>query len=90
MHFSSEASQDGGLKITVDLSKEDIEKLKSAVSTNILWGKTDYCVTCHDNFGKEYTYTIECYGDIAANIEAAATCMKEVGSPSYALRKGHC
>lgn len=50
------------------------------------WDKTDYCLTWKGN----RKYNIECYRDIAANIEAAAACMKETGDPSYFVKKGKC
>lgn len=85
MKFESRKLEDGALQVTVTLPKESQEMLGNS-ATNGFFDKTDYCVTCHG--GKKYT--IEAYGDIAANIEAAATCLKQVGDPSYGLSKGRC
>jgi hypothetical protein len=54
-------------------------------------GKTDYKVTCSaDKANPKQCFTIETYGDIAANIEAAATCTKHFSHPGYGLSKGSC
>lgn len=80
---------DGSLQITLTLSPADVQRLGSGSLPGVSswpWDKTDYCVTCKG----DRKYTIETYGDIAANIEAAVTCLKETGDPSYSLRKGAC
>tara|TARA_B100000315_G_C14118536_1_gene381432 strand:- start:108 stop:362 length:255 start_codon:yes stop_codon:yes gene_type:complete len=84
MEFNSKLNKDGGFTITIEMSAEDVDNLNN---NNIEWGKTDYCVTCRGNDEK---YTIQTYGDIAANIEAAATCLARTGNPSYGLDKGRC
>jgi hypothetical protein len=90
MKFTPSAMEDGSLQITIVLTAGDLAALQQPSSKNSVsgfsWGKTDYCVSCKDN----NRYTIETYGDIAANIEAAATCLKQTGDPSYGLSKGSC
>ncbi|BBN53990.1 hypothetical protein TRE132_21150 [Pseudomonas chlororaphis subsp. aurantiaca] len=88
MKFSPTALDDGSLEVIIVLSPNELEQITSPNNgnTSILWEKTDYCVSCK---GNNY-YTIETYGDIAANIEAAATCLKQTGDPSYGLSKGSC
>ena len=97
MQFTPNSNGDGSLQITITLDADDLAVLgqnsaapgssPTALSaTTFAWGKTDYCVSCKDN----NRYTIETYGDIAANIEAAATCFKQTGDPSYGLSKGSC
>ncbi|MQG92024.1 hypothetical protein [Pseudomonas sp. MN1F] len=90
MKFTPTALDDGSLQINIILSTEELAALdRSAPNPNmgtLSWGKTDYCVSCKDGS----RYTIETYGDIAANIEAAATCLKTTGDPSYGLSKGSC
>lgn len=89
MKFEPKSLNDGSLQITIKLSPDELKRLGPASVPGIEswpWDKTDYCVTCKG----ERKYTIATYGDIAANIEAAATCMKETGDPSYSLRKGAC
>ena len=88
MKFEPKKLDDGSLQVTIKLTPDEVTSLpKSAGNSQLLsWGKTDYCVTCKN----ENKYTIETYGDIAANIEAAATCFKETGDPSYGLSKGSC
>lgn len=88
MRFDPKKMDDGSLQFTVTLDASELEALKADKAAGLagFWGKTDYCVTCNNN----RKYQIETYGDIAANIEAAATCMKETGNPSYGLSKGQC
>jgi hypothetical protein len=90
MKFTPSAMEDGVLQITIVLTAEDLvethQNSSNSSANDLSWGKTDYCVSCKDN----NRYTIETYGDIAANIEAAATCLKQTGDPSYGLSKGSC
>ena len=88
MKFEPKKLDDGSLQITMILSPVELDKLPIASGDISLmgWEKTDYCVTCNNN----QKYTIETYGDIAANIEAAVVCYKETGNPSYGLSKGRC
>ena len=100
MKYTSSKNGNGTLQMTITLDADDLaifEKsaasdknkdipLSSISATEFSWGKTDYCVSCNDG----NRYTIETYGDIAANLEAAATCLKVSGDPSYGLSKGSC
>ena len=88
MKFEPKKLEDGSLHIAVTLTSDEVKSFqKSDESKNLLaWGKTDYCVSCKN--GKRYT--IETYGDIAANFEAALTCLRETGDPSFGLSKGSC
>lgn len=89
MKFEPTRLEDGSLRITVTVPPDKFHSLAAnAGEANNLnfWQKTDYCVSCKGDL----RYTIETYGDIAANIEAAITCMKATGDPSYGLSKGRC
>lgn len=92
MNFEPKRLDDGSLQVTVTISPDEVKQLGSqdTAARDFRFGKTDYCVTCRDDQGREYKYTIETYGDLAANFEAAVTCTKEVGNPSYKLSKGSC
>ena len=68
--------EDGSVEFRVVLSKEELQQHPTGI-----FDKVEYCVTCGDRSTR---------GDIAANIEAAATCLTRTGNPSYSLRVGRC
>ncbi|RYF98748.1 MAG: hypothetical protein EOO07_37730 [Chitinophagaceae bacterium] len=89
MRIDSKGLDDGSLEVKIIFEPNEIDEFNWASpksTTTTTWGKTDYCISCRD--GK--SYTIETYGDIAAGIEAAATCFKVSGDASFGLRKGSC
>jgi hypothetical protein len=92
----------GGMEFTIRMDadewrnhqkqiKEHNSKIEeSASDTHALafpWERVKYCVTCSADRSR---HTIEAYGDIAANAEAASTCLTRTGDPSYSMHDGDC
>ncbi len=71
--------------------EDDALVLKDGDKVIMLIRKTHYRVRCTaDKKEPKQCFTIETYGDIAANVEAAATCQKEFGHPGFGLSSGKC
>lgn len=92
MDFESKGLVGGSLQMTITLSPEEVKDLSGRADgvEPLAWGKTDYCVNCSNSVNHNDRFTIESYGDIAAAVEAAATCLARTGDPSFGMSKGKC